>query len=76
MHGVSARENWNTTVRLCVHASTSRDRNSTRDWDARWVKCDICNKEVADGYLNRHLETVHDVYRSKILDVDLNLSKD
>ena len=45
--------------------STPCDRNKCR------VKCDICGANLAAASLHNHLETQHDVYRSRVISQDL-----
>ena len=50
----------------------SREGLSTRDkLQDRNVECDICGVELAEASLAGHLESQHDVYRSKVIAKDL-----
>ena len=66
-----------TRTRLTDRAYQQRQlgNKSARDCARRRVQCDICHKELSAASLGHHLETIHDVYRSKVLDIDLVLSE-
>jgi hypothetical protein len=40
-------------------------------WERRRVECDICGANLSASSLSNHLETQHDVYRSRVLNRDL-----
>ena len=65
-------------TRLSEQAYRQKQRGveTARDWARRRVQCDICHKEMNASSLDQHLEAVHDVFRSKVLDIDLDLSED
>ena len=65
-------------TRLSERAYRQRQKGeeTARDWARRRVQCDICHKEMNIASLDQHLEAMHVVYRSKVLDIDLDLSKD
>eukprot|EP00956_Cyclotella_meneghiniana_P003690 scaffold4479_cov46-Cyclotella_meneghiniana.AAC.3 len=44
---------------------------TAKEWDSRRTACDICGKELSAKSMPNHLETVHDVYRSRVINRDL-----
>ena len=42
-----------------------------KEWDTRLSACDICGKEMAARSIPKHMETAHDIYRSRVIDIDL-----
>jgi len=46
------------------------------DWQTRRVHCDICDMSLTAGSLPSHLETQHDVYRSKVISQDLLIERE
>ena len=42
-----------------------------KEWDRRRVVCDHCGKEFSAASLTNHLETQHEVFRSKVINKDL-----
>ena len=45
-------------------------------WDRRRLECDVCGKQLAASSMSNHLETQHDVYRSKVINKDLLVDRD
>ena len=39
--------------------------------ERRIVECDQCGEKLQSRNLSKHLETVHDIYRSKVIDRDI-----
>jgi hypothetical protein len=54
-----------------MYASSREGLTTPRDRDKRRVKCDICGANLAAASLNNHLETQHNVYRSRVISQDL-----
>ena len=44
--------------------------------DRRRLECDVCGKQLAASSMSNHLETQHDVYRSKVINKDLLVGRD
>jgi hypothetical protein len=44
---------------------------TAKAWESRRVECDICGANLSASSLSSHLETQHDVYRSRVLNRDL-----
>jgi hypothetical protein len=42
-----------------------------KEWGARKVECNLCNKQFAVSSLSNHLETQHGVFRSRVINQDL-----
>jgi hypothetical protein len=62
-------------IRTCLSGdvyNNSRAGLMARDeWHHRRVECDICGENLSAASLTSHLETRHDVFRSKVLQRDL-----
>ena len=54
-----------------MYASSREGLTTPRDRNKRRVKCDICGANLAAASLHNHLETHHDVYRSRVISQDL-----
>lgn len=48
---------------------------SEREWSRRRVECEKCGKELNAKSMNRHLEEVHGVFRSRVLDREFVLDE-
>jgi len=46
---------------------------SPAEWQRRQVECDVCGDTMQRQSLYRHLETQHDIFRSRVIDRDLLL---
>ena len=55
--------------------SANRVGEPRREQLRKRVNCDICGKGLAAASLRNHLETQHDVYRSKVIDQDLIIDR-
>jgi hypothetical protein len=42
-----------------------------RDWTQRRVNCDQCGVELAAGSMDSHLQSQHNIFRSRVLNRDL-----
>ena len=57
-----------------VYATNREGLHSRADWKKREVKCHICDRQMSAASLNNHLETQHDIFRSFVLNRDLELA--
>ena len=46
-----------------------------KEWNRRTVECDICQKVMQARSLAGQLEAQHDVYRSRVIDMDLTIDR-
>ena len=49
---------------------------ASSDLQNRSVDCDICGQTFQENTLSQHLETQHDVYRSRVIDRDLLVERE
>jgi len=54
-----------------VYTNSRVGFHTQRDWNNRLVECDICEEGMQANSLDNHLEKLHDVFRSKVLNRDL-----
>ena len=50
--------------------------HTTHEWQRRVVSCDQCGLELQARSLDKHLETVHGVFCSKVINQDLMIERD
>ena len=56
-----------------VYANSREGLGNRRQWQKDRVECDHCGLELAAGSLRSHLETQHNVFRSLVLNKDLEV---
>ena len=59
-----------------MYESSLEGLTSHRDRGERRVKCDVCGDFFAAGSLTHHLETQHDIYRSRVICKDLLVDRE
>ena len=50
--------------------------HTSDEWQRRMVSCDVCDKQLQARNLSTHLETVHGVFRSKVINQDLLIDRE
>ena len=54
-----------------VYTNSRVGFHTKKAWNTRQVECDLCGEEMQFNSLDNHLEKLHDVFRSKVLNQDL-----